>query len=133
MIAEAFHPEHMRELAPRLQAAQRAEYASAEPDYFDLLAQWPAVTLRVDGVVMACTGVVEIDGKSHLWSFLAEDAGPHMVGLVRAGKRLVEVASRPVMATTDKGFGPGCRLLRMLGLSYLRDENGKHLYVLEAA
>lgn len=133
MIVETFHPRHMLELAPRLQPAQRDEYAGLEPCYFEALAAaGPAMTMRrADGAVILCCGIAEVDGQSHLWSFIAGDAGRHMVAILRVGQRMLEIARRPVVATAR--FPEGCRLLEMLGLRFTRFEEGERVYVLEAS
>lgn len=115
MTVERFKPEHLREI--ELQPAQReAAAAWDDAEYMAAITGGAAGTLRnASGAVIACAGVVEVDGGSIAWAFLSRHAGRHMVELVRAARRLIDVAPRPVMSTAACGFPQGCRLLEMLG------------------
>ncbi len=115
MIVE-FAPEHVR--AMRLQPMQDHSPELLTDDYLAALGTaGPAGTLIADGRPVASAGAVEGPDGSVLWAFLDAAAGRYMVAIVRAGRRLMDVASRPVIATTDVGFEAGERLLEMIGMT----------------
>ena len=71
----------------------------------------------VDGVPIACAGVVEVwAGRAYAWALLADRAGPHLLWLTREIRfRLDSLALRRVEMAVDAGFGAGARWARMLG------------------
>lgn len=117
MIVERFTPEHLR--AMDLQAAQLAARGVLDdPEYLDAISRGVAGTLLdAAGRPMVSGGVVEFEDGSLLWSFMAKDAGRHMVSIVRAAMRVVQVAKRPVYATAACDFPQACRLLELLGFT----------------
>ena len=117
MIAERFKPEHLRTMA--LQPAQEAARGVVDDaEYMAAICSGPAGTLLDDaGNPVASAGIVEFEDGSLLWSFLAKDAGRHMVAVVRAAVRLVQVAKRPIYATASCEFPAACRLLELLGFA----------------
>lgn len=124
MIVEAFRPEHV--LTMRLQPQQQAEGVHADADYLARLVDaGPAATLMHAGKPVASAGVLDYADGSYLWAFLSESAGVHMLAVVRAARRLTQIARPPVYATVDYGFQPGCRLLRLLGFEHIAD--GVHM------
>lgn len=140
MIVEAFRPEHVRWM--RLQPQQRSERQHATREYLEFVAAaGPAVTLRDDdGTPIAAGGVMDYVDGSYLWAFLSDEARQHMVAIVRAARRLVQIARQPIYATVDLGFEPGCRLLRMLGFVHVADGLGisasdrhQHVFLMEAS
>lgn len=140
MIVEAFRPEHVRWM--RLQPQQRGEREHATREYLEFVAAaGPAATLRGDdGEPIAAGGVIDYGDGSYLWAFLADEARRHMVAIVRAARRLVQIARPPIYATVDLGFEPGCRLLRMLGFVHVADGLGisandrhQHVFLMEAS
>lgn len=70
------------------------------------------------GQVVACAGFAERwENCATAWALIAEDAGRNMVGIVRAirGFLLHAAPWRRVEAAVDVGFGPGERLMELLG------------------
>jgi hypothetical protein len=119
MIVERFRPEHLAQL--ELQPAQdAARNLKTDPEYLEAVSAGVAVTVR-DTEILGCGGIVEFDEGSVLWTLLSPHAGRFMVGIVRAARRLVEVAPRPVYATAACDFPQGCRLLELLGFNRLPD------------
>ncbi len=138
MMLEAFRPEHLR--AMKVQPQQQAELQEVDDDYLAwLAAAGPCVTIRDGDTIVACGGVIDWQEGSSLWSFLGENAGRHMHAVVRAARRLIEVSRLPIMAEVDLGFGPGCRLLELLGFRHVADGLGisatgqhQHVYLMES-
>lgn len=105
-----------------------------------MLARGLAYTLRIDGRLIACAGVIEISPtQGHLWSFLSVHAPRHMVRLHKIARRFLEVSGkRQLVATTEIDFPDGSRWLEMLGFlkvgcldHYGPDGRDHHLYILE--
>ena len=119
MTVERFQAEHLKQLT--LQPMQAAAAPILEdPEYLAAIAQGVAMTIRnTQGDVMACAGSVDYEDGSLLWAFLDASAGRSMVALIRAGRRLAEIARKPVYATAACEFPAGCRLLQMLGFEQL--------------
>lgn len=121
MIVERFQPEHLARM-PLQPAQESARVALADPEYLAAITSGPAATLlAADGAPVAAGGIVEFEDGSLLWSFLARDAGRNMVAVVRAARRLVEVAKRPTYATAACEFAAGGRMLELLGFERLPD------------
>ena len=76
---------------------------------------------------MACGGVaVTGPGIGTLWAFVAQDAGPSLIGLDRHTRRLMEAANlRRIEATSEVNFQQGCRWLQLLGF---KSEGVMHKY-----
>jgi hypothetical protein len=72
-----------------------------------------------DGHTLACGGLLPVGpGEAVAWSYVGADAGPHMLGLIRAARAIMrEHQNRwPVIrATVVKDFAAGRRLMDMLG------------------
>ncbi|MES1993190.1 MAG: hypothetical protein V4457_06195 [Pseudomonadota bacterium] len=121
MIAEAFKPEHVREILKDI--APSSAHQMADEAYCQMLkASGPSATLRNNaGQIIACAGLLDIEDGSFLWSFISSAASRHKVGLVRAARRLVEIARRPTVATVEVGFPTGCEFLERLGFRYRQE------------
>jgi len=115
MTVERFKPEDLD--AINLQPSQAMLRDAVTPDYLETVQTGPAITIRSQGEIIACGGVVQVEDGSVLWAFVAATAGRNMVSIVRAAQRMVEVARKPVYSTAACDFEPGCRLLRMLGFT----------------
>lgn len=109
---QEFAAEHAFEIEP--QDAQ----LSMGAELFDTIAARAAFgnaySLRVDGRLVACGGVVETELGAHLWAVLAREAP--MLVVHRAVRRFLSLfAAIDLHATVEAGFAPGCRWLEMLG------------------
>lgn len=108
-----FEPTHIQQLD--VQDAQRLtddDQARALAAPFGL-----AWTGAVDGVPVACAGLVEVwPGRAYAWALLARNAGPWMVAITRGVRRALKAApfDRIEMAV-DSGFLAGQRWALMLG------------------
>jgi|JI9StandDraft_2_1071091.scaffolds.fasta_scaffold04911_5 hypothetical protein len=108
-----FEPEHILQLD--VQEAQRLtddEQARALAAPFG----W-AWTGMVDGVPVACAGLVEVwQGRAYAWALLARTAGPWMAAITRAVRRALKASTfdRIEMAV-DAGFVAGQRWALLLG------------------
>jgi hypothetical protein len=116
MILEAYKPEHLREID--LHDSQRSFYDyEARDAYARELARGVAYTVRLEGQIMICGGVLPVDNTTgHLWCFMSRFAGKHMLALHRVTRRFIEVSGKHTLhATTEADFPDGCRWLEMLG------------------
>lgn len=120
-----------------LQPEQLHEPPSLE--YFAVLSRGHAVAM-VDGQghTVGCGGLCPVkDGSEAVaWTYIGRDAGAHMTGLMREMRRaLRERAGRfeVIKTATLGGFGPGCRMLAMLGFSQSSEmfKNGRHYLIWE--
>lgn len=115
-----FKPAHLDEL--RLQPAQ--EYLSAfvgRPGYGqELVEAGPCYTVRRDGRIICCAGVVNLwTGRASAWALLSWDAGKSMMGLHREVLKFLDRCEiRRVEAYVYPGFEPGHRWARMLGFEF---------------
>ena len=112
-----FKPADLDEL--RLQPAQ--EYLAAfvgRPGYGqELVDAGPCYTVRQDGKIIYCAGVVELwQGRASAWALLSGEAGRSMIGLHRMVKDFLDNCGiRRVEAYVYPDFEPGHRWARMLG------------------
>lgn len=113
-----FKTEHILALRGRLQPMQVAHSEQCTPEFgaqFERLGStWTAL---VDGRVIGCAGIITLwTGRGHLWAYLAEDAGRHMVGITRAVRaKLKEVGLPRYEAEVAAGFSEAHRWVRVLG------------------
>lgn len=119
MTIEPFSPSHLDEID--LQPAQTSWLEHRDPNYARELARHVAVTARVEGVVVACAGIISLDRDvGHAWAFVARNAGRHFIRFRRAVARLFEVSGKSrILANTECDFAFGCRWLEMLGFERL--------------
>lgn len=111
-MVEAFRPEHLLELDPQV----GKELCTLE--YGQLLAErGPAITLRDRGVMLLCGGIAmfHVEQENWLWSFLSKAAQRRMLVAHRTAKQFLADHPMELLASTTKGFLPGCRWLSMLG------------------
>jgi hypothetical protein len=121
MVIEPFRPEHLWQID--LQPAQRNWHVYGTREYAQSLCEGIAYTGRVNGRIIACAGLIEIDENSgHMWSFLSVDARRHFVRLHRTAVRFLQVTGkRKLIATSEQYFVDGCRWLELLGFERGRD------------
>jgi hypothetical protein len=108
-----FEPHHIALM--NVQPVQRDGVAEAGTD-----PSGDAWTCIADGVPIACGGLVELwRGRAAAWSVISADAGPHMLGIVRAVKaQILRSGFRRVELAADAAFAPGCRLAELLGFEF---------------
>jgi hypothetical protein len=115
-----FRPAHLDEL--RLQPSQ--EYLSAfvgRPGYGqELVEAGPCYTVRRDGKIICCAGVVNLwTGRASAWALLSWDAGKSMRPLHREVLKFLDRCEiRRVEAYVYPAFEPGHRWARMLGFEF---------------
>src|ERR1700722_10432109 len=110
-----FRPEHLTQI--NVQAQQRRTISYLTTEYVQILAQGPAVTAVAEDRIIGCAGVVvQFMGMGTFWGGIAQDAGPHMLLMHRAARRLLEMPQlRRFEATSECDFPEGCRWLALLG------------------
>jgi hypothetical protein len=110
-----FDPRHIREM--RLQEAQVWALSVIPPVYTEALNRLgPAVTAMDGETILASAGIVGSGfGSGTLWGFVSQDAGKHMVSIIKVLNRLlVFVQLRRIEASTETDFKQGCRLLELV-------------------
>ncbi len=120
MIAlEPFKLEHIEQMRVHpSQARSLSVYATDE--YRDALAGSLSYTLRVNGEIALCGGVMDLyedRGVGHLWSLFGELAPRHMRAVHGVVARFISVSGkRALVATTE--CASACRWLRLLGFKF---------------
>lgn len=107
-----------------------------KPEVAAVLSNGYAVAMvDAQGHTVGCGGLCPVkDGEAVAWTYIGRDAGRHMLALVREMRRAIEAGGyRVVKAATIDGFGPGCRMLAMLGFHQTAaiDHNGRHYLIYE--
>ncbi len=76
-----------------------------------------AFTARVGGQIVMCGGAFASHaGHATMWSALAEDAGPAMLALTRATRRLIDKLNYPRLDTYVRPtHAPAVRWVKLLG------------------
>lgn len=94
------------------------------PDYVGGLIKMGPAIAGVDGNKMvACCGCAELwQGRHLFWSVLSKEAGKHMVSIVRAANRFLELQSGRVEAVVRTDFTEAHRLVKMCGLRWHHHE-----------
>ena len=117
MIFERFRAAHVGDMD--LRAEQRAAMRWCDSDRLAALeAGGPGFTARTDGGrIVGCAGLMDTGNGSILWAFVARDAEAHSLTIARGARRLLEVARKPVTASTAEWFPTGRRFLEWLGLA----------------
>ena len=117
MKIEAFHPDHLASML--LQPAQEAMRAVlSDPSYGESLRQsGPCYSAVVDGVVIACAGLIpQWPGRAVAWALISGSAGSQFVGVHRAVRRALDVHQfRRIETGVTSEFDAGHRWVRMLG------------------
>jgi len=97
-----------------------------------------AWTATADGVPMVCGGIIPVwEGRGYAWTLIDRDAGPHMLGLTRAIRSLLDRAAwRRLEMAVDADFEAGARWAVLLGFrceclapKYLPDGRDAFVYV----
>lgn len=114
-----FRPEHLEEL--KLQPSQAWMQDNMTPEYgAALAAAGPAYTAIVGNGVVGCAGLIpQWQGRALAWALIACEAGPHLLGIVRAIRRGLDVIHpcRRVEAAVCADFAAGHRLMGLLGFT----------------
>lgn len=118
--AEVFQPFHITLIrAQPYQAAELGEVLVHNHDRYR--PQGLAFTGRDEhtGEVMVCGGVVPAYAHlGFLWALVSADAGPHLLQIHRAARRLLEMTRQTrIEASVRKDFEAGCRWLKILGFN----------------
>jgi hypothetical protein len=118
---EAFKPEHLRELV--LQPAQERVRANlSNPEYAQALVGEHSFTLKMDGKVVACFGVLKLwEGRGDAWALIDGDIGARgMRRLHFEIRKRLEAAHefRRIETACDAGFAQAKRWLELLGFQY---------------
>lgn len=102
---------HLRLIRP--QDAQVAE-VTADSLAGPIGKGWTAVA---DGVPICCGGVMPVwEGRGYCWTLIDRDAGPHMLGLTRAIRSLLDRSGwRRLEMAVDAEFEAGARWAVLLG------------------
>lgn len=123
---EPYRPYHLELMIAQgdVQEHQRADL-SYVPANLARVFRLPGQSMAVldHGRVLLCGGIIPEGPRSGLmWAVLSKRAGRHMVFLHRGVLRFIEMqALTRVEATVEKGFGQGCRWLKVLGFQYEGD------------
>lgn len=117
MDVRPFHVDHLK--AMRLQPSQAGRSHLLQGEVLEFLAGLEAYTAFADGQPVAACGLAEIwPGRAMAWAFLAENAGPHLVGITRAVRKFLDLkAPARTELYVDADFEPGRRWAEMLGFS----------------
>lgn len=123
-----FEPWHIKAINP--QPMQAADLLCMDNehngDYAELQHNGTAVTGMVGGKVVFCLGKVRQWHNRHVvWAMFSADSGKHMVAIVRAIKRLIEMQKGEgrleVIVRSD--FEEGCRLVKkFMGFAFHHHE-----------
>jgi hypothetical protein len=134
-----FEPWHV--LRMEVQNHQMAVMKKITPEYLRVLAlAGPAYSAIDHGEVLACAGIVEVQGVHTLWGLLSRHAGRRIVRLDRCVRRMLNLKRYArVESTTEAGFTSGCRWLESLGFKaeatlndYVQPGEAHILYVRES-
>ena len=104
-----------------------------------LLKGGPAFTVRAEGEVIGCLGMVEQwEGRALVWAVLSEDARKHLLALTRVARAYLYTSPfRRIEAAVDAHFRMGCRWAHLLGFeletprpmpNYFANGNSAYLY-----
>lgn len=76
----------------------------------------PAWSYVVDGLVVACGGVIPANHKALVWLLLREGSHAYLVGIYRAVKKQISALRHDRLELiVDEGFIQGERMAKMLG------------------
>lgn len=112
MNIEPFRAEHFIEIDPHGPQREVVKHAEDYGRAYETCGN--AYTVRRNGRIAGCAGVVRIDSELVLWSVLAADVS--MVIAHRVARRFLTLfPGERIRATTPVGFAEGERWLQMLG------------------
>lgn len=109
MIVAPFEPWHLSRL--EVQPAQREE-AQIQGDFHG-----SAWSILVGESVICSAGLMELwPGRAYAWALLSVHAGPHMLGLTRIGRSIMDASPyRRIEMYVESEFTAGHRFARLLG------------------
>jgi hypothetical protein len=109
---EPYKPEHLQELI--LQPAQARVRANlSDPEYAQALVGEHSFTLKMNGKVVACFGVLKLwEGRGDAWALISGDIG------ARGMRRLHFEIRKRLEAEHEAGFEQAKRWLSLLGFQY---------------
>ena len=113
---ERFKAEHWNEIAEQEAMAYLRDYIS--PEMVQSLEKSKyAYTIRVDGRVVACVGVVEFwQGRGEAWTVIDRNCKREFISIHRTVKSLLKICPTDrVEAVVDLGFDAGHRWMDLLG------------------
>jgi hypothetical protein len=118
---EPYKPEHLQELI--LQPAQARVRANlSDPEYAQALVGKHSFTLKMDGKVVACFGVLKLwEGRGDAWALISGDIGARGMRRLHFEIRKRLEAShefRRIETACDAGFEQAKRWLELLGFQY---------------
>jgi hypothetical protein len=108
-----FQAHHTKLMVPQPAQAHEVDYAPVE-------AAGDAWTAVVDGLPVACAGLIELwPERAHAWALLSAEAGPYMRRITRAIRFRLESSSfRRIEMAVDVSFEAGIRWAHMLGFEH---------------
>lgn len=117
MIIVPFKSWHLEKMV--VQPAQRALLDNISFEILKTLEQTDAFTAMEGDDVLACAGFMEFyPGRGEGWSYLSANIKPHMVEVVRAIKRYLDMhPCRRQEITVDADFPEGHRMAKILGFT----------------
>lgn len=122
MIIVPMKPEHITEIKVQKKQLEIIGCFSI-PYAMELMALGPAFAGLRGNEVVGCGGVAKLwEGRYMLWSILSESAGPHMLAIIRATKRLLRTQTGRVEAVVRSDFTEAHRLVKMCGLRWHHHE-----------
>lgn len=140
MIIVPFRPEHidMIEIQPA-QVPDAMCHNFNKMSMEQLRAAGPAITGIIDDKVIFCLGRFEVwNGRHIVWSLLSKHAAKHMVSVVRAIKRALNMQTGMgrLEIIVRAAFPEGCKLAEMMGFKmhhyeekFLPDGTDAKIYV----
>ena len=130
MIIVPFQAEHVEQIT--VQSSQICEINwFGSPEYIKSLESGIAYTGIVDGVVMACAGLMQIwPGRYYAWALLTDQMSPHhMIAITRAVRRgLHLIPNARVEAIVQSDFEMGHRWMGLLGFTRETPEPMRRYY-----
>jgi RimJ/RimL family protein N-acetyltransferase len=116
----AFKPSHLA--AIRLQAVQASAQPLMNAEHGAEIHSAPgrAFTALLDGLPVACAGVIQLwDGRGYAWAYLSDAALRHIKTIHRyACKALARMPWRRIEAAVDPNHPAGSRWLQHLGFKF---------------
>jgi hypothetical protein len=123
---EPFRPFHLQLMMAQgdIQPGQRGDL-SYVPASLARVTRVPgqAMTVIEGERILLCGGIIPEGPTSGLmWAVLTKGAGRHMTFFHRGVLRFIDMQGlRRIEATVEKGFGEGCRWLKLMGFKYEGD------------
>jgi hypothetical protein len=102
----------------KMQEKQAIELSDLKYEYYSAAEKLRhSYTILIGGVPMACVGIAEYwKNRGEVWAIIDAQSGKHFVRIIRAMKRLLDIAGcERIEATIQKDFKQAHRLARLLG------------------